>query len=743
MSRPTIALAMIVKNERKNLERLFESVHGCFDEIHITDTGSTDGTLEWLMERGQEAAGAKVLVHHFKWVDNFAAARNASFAPVKTDFVMWLDGDDALFNKEGFIKWRDHAMEFCDFALATYDYALEKETGRPMISFVRERVFKTDKKPVWKYRIHEGIVPEKGWRAAYATTWKVQHHRDDEDVKADRSRNLRIVESLPKEEMDARMTYYYAKELFEAGQHEKSITVFTNAAVMPELELHDRIMALQYAAYAALFSAEKLKPEYAGEKWMLAVQLCQQGLILEPTRAEFYCIIGDAYCKMGKLKEALPYFSAAESCIKAATGPYAEAIYKFDHCYSELPKINKAKIYFNLGDLDRAQEEAQKAWIMHGANEAKAMLDEMAKIRPLVQVDGERTETTDIVFTCPPQNAYPFDEVIYEKKGMGGSETALIEMARLLKQKRPDRRVIVFNPRESELVAPSGVEYLPATQVNEYFSKLKPAVNIAWRHNIKLTHAKTYLWCHDLVTQGVEYAQNFDKMLCLTPFHKDYVMACQGVPEEKIVVTRNGLNPKKFKHIDLSKITKNPNKILWMSSPDRGLERAMRVIDRLKLKPEFKDLELHVYYGLENLYKYGLGELADKLKAMMAQRQWVKYHGFTEQSKMYEQVADGVVWLHPCDFIETSCITAVEMLTLGVFPVTRRLGGLKDTLRKAESEGMAVMLDHDCVTDNEHAAYAEALENALKERKWERVKFDPESVSWSGVADQWIEEMKL
>ena len=142
--RPTISLAMIVKNEVKNLPRLFASINGCFDEIHITDTGSTDGSIEWLEALNGEYFGAKVFIHHFDWINDFAAARNYSFSHVKTDYVCWQDGDDCLKNREAFIQWRDYAMEFADVWFATYNYALDAN-GEPIIKFIRERVFKVGK----------------------------------------------------------------------------------------------------------------------------------------------------------------------------------------------------------------------------------------------------------------------------------------------------------------------------------------------------------------------------------------------------------------------------------------------------------------------------------------------------------------------------------------------------------------------------------------------------------------------
>lgn len=734
--RPTIALAMIIKNEAQNLPHLLHSVFQCFDEIHITDTGSTDESVSYLQSKQAEAAaGCPIYVHNFKWINDFAAARNASFEPVKTDFVMWMDGDDRLNNRDGFIQWRNHAMQFGDFHLATYNYALDAN-GAPLISFARERVFKTSIEPKWKYFIHEGVTPSKSVKHSYVVTWAIDHHRTVEDQVKDKSRNLIIFEEKMKNnELDARMKFYYGKELYENKQADKAIKLLMEAATLPDSEPHDRLLAIQYACYSIIEEADKLKPEFAAEKLIGAIQLAHQGLQLEPTRAEFNCILGDCYLKMQKLAEALVFFAAAEHSLNnsLAGSKYAGPVFSYKQMYQEYPVIQKAKIYYHLQMLDKAEEEARKAHDKYNSFEAKMLIDELERIKPLILMDGPKEKVDEIVFTCPPQNAYPFDEELYKTKPMGGSETALIEMAKYLaiKTKKP---VKVFNQRDSKLKTDSGVEYISNAELNEYMSKFEPTVHIAWRHNIKITNAPTYLWCHDLVTPGCEQVQNFDYMLCLTPFHKDYVQAIQGINPEKIIVTRNGVPTEKFQ--SFTRKEKNPNKIVWLSSPDRGLERAIKVIDLAK--ETHPDLELHVYYGLDNLYKYGLAEMADRIKKQMATRPWIKYHGFTEQSKMHEEVSDAVVWLHPCDFIETFCITALEVLLNGIYPVTRRLGGLKDTLKKAEESGMATMLDHDCVSDSEFLAYRDALISALDEKKWLNVNYSASNLSWSDVCEEWL-----
>lgn len=742
--RPTISLAMIIKNELKNLPRLFDSIKECFDEIHITDTGSTDGSIEWLEALNGEYFGAKVFIHHFDWINDFAAARNYSFSHVKTDYVCWQDGDDCLKNREAFIQWRDYAMEFADVWFATYNYALDAN-GEPIIKFIRERVFKVGKDVVWQYPIHEGIVAPMHLSKDMVpnTSWSINHLRDAQDIIADKSRNITILEKLKEEnKLDARLKFYYGKELYESGKAYDSIAAFDFALADAKLEQHDRALSYQYAAYAAIQCGDNIKPEMIAEKNMFydkALEYCFDGIKFDPTRAEFHVIVGDTYLKKQDLARAIPFYAAAKACrfTKHANTAFEGAIYSFVDCYGLNPSMQLAKILVHMGKIEEAKAEIKECIALYNNQEAKGILEEIEKIQDLINLDNNQQEVDDIVFTCPVVSAYEFDEELYKVKGMGGSETALIEVAKHLKE-MTGRPVKVFAMREKDLVCESGVEYLSNKALNEYFSKYRPKVHIAWRHNIKITHAPTYLWCHDLVTPSVESQHNFDKILCLTEFHKNYVMAKQSVPAEKIIVTRNGLTPEKFA---FERKPKNPNKLVWMSSPDRGLVNCIPMLDIVK--KTHPDIELHIFYGFDNLYKFGLGALADKLQEMIKERPWIKYHGFMEQSKMYREMCDAVVWPHCANFIETFAITAIEQLALGVYPVTRRLGALQDTLKEAEMHNYATLLNHDCVTTEEREAYASEVCRVLDNKLWENITFDIEKHSWATVAREWMKFMGL
>lgn len=82
-----ISVCLIVKNEEKNLKRCLDSVVNYVDEIVITDTWSTDNTIEIAKKYTSN-------IYHYKWDWNFSAARNYCQKYANWDYILWLDADE-------------------------------------------------------------------------------------------------------------------------------------------------------------------------------------------------------------------------------------------------------------------------------------------------------------------------------------------------------------------------------------------------------------------------------------------------------------------------------------------------------------------------------------------------------------------------------------------------------------------------------------------------------------------------
>lgn len=736
----TISCCVIAKNEEKNIERMTKSIEGLFDEYILVDTGSSDKTVELAKKLGWQ-------VHHFEWISDFAAARNFAFSKATKDFTFWMDLDDVLANPEGFKSWKEVVMPLYDYHAANYFYAFDGQ-NRPVCTFVRERVFRREKGFKWKYPIHEGVTPEcAGGQASmsFTTAWRIDHLRDAKDLEQDRSRNLGIFSVIRERgQMDARMQYYYGKELFENGRAAEAIPELQKALLFKDLEIHDRIIGTQYLCFAHLSMGDQMK-DGSSEKarqYGECISHASNGTMLMPLRAEFYVVMADALLKSGRGFEALPLYHAAKNCPMPDPTKAPSPIFHNADAYTYYPTIQIARLYAMAQDFEKAQKYAREAFDMADTKEVRQMLAELDSIT--TQSNGYKLAKPcdDIVITTPPQHAYPFDPDVAKNKSMGGSETALMEMAKWL-HKKSGRKVKVFMMRQDNKVC-DGVEYLTNAMIPQYMTANKPWIHIAWRHNIKITDAPTFLWSHDLVTPGVELSDNFVKVLCLTPWHAKYLSATQGTSSDKIHITRNGVIEERFKEpVDHSK--KDPNLFVFGSSPDRGLDNAILVLD--KVREKHPNVKLRIHYGWDHWGdcqgRPDLLATRDKLKQMVADRPWIDYRGATQQDELMKSYRESSYNIQPSAWIETSCLSALELVLCGVYPIFRKVGGVSDTLAPFVESGHASLLEEDFSKPEHVDVYAKEVLRVMDKKRADG-QFSNElihSLSWEKVAEEWLDAL--
>ena len=144
-----IGLVMIVKNEGQNLEKCLSRARCLADEIYITDTGSTDNTIEIARKFGAH-------VSEFTWTDDFAAARNYSLSQSPCDWNLVLDADEYLL--EGAREDLDRLARKgnCIGAIRRHD-KFREENGEISQSFTYTTRF-IPKGTIYEGRVHEQIV---------------------------------------------------------------------------------------------------------------------------------------------------------------------------------------------------------------------------------------------------------------------------------------------------------------------------------------------------------------------------------------------------------------------------------------------------------------------------------------------------------------------------------------------------------------------------------------------------------
>jgi glycosyltransferase involved in cell wall biosynthesis len=217
----------IVKNEAENLRASIESVKDCAEEMIVVDTGSTDDTV-----RVAEECGARV--EHFKWIDDFSAARNYALSFASGEFVIFIDADEffypaltaddrekiaALFEKTNADVMGIHSIE------------IEKSDKTVFEVHSRERIFRRaaiqyENKIHEVPRGHNGEIP----RWSFLNDYAVIHTGYSKEVVLQKiNRNLKLMEEQHRNLTDPLKRYhnatYLMREYFFLGDYDKAAEV--------------------------------------------------------------------------------------------------------------------------------------------------------------------------------------------------------------------------------------------------------------------------------------------------------------------------------------------------------------------------------------------------------------------------------------------------------------------------------------------------------------------------------------
>lgn len=218
---PGLALAVIARNEARNLEELIPSVEGLVDEVVVVDTGSDDGTAEVAGRLGARVIDAP-------WQDDFAAARNAGLDAVTRRWVLWLDGDERLDEA----WWPAVRAAVGGSAVEGVSVRLES-THRADDPVARTtgaycRLFRADLGARFEGRVHEQILPaiqRVGGRVVESDI-RIRHigyALDEATLTRKKHRNLALLERMVRDDPDD----YYV--WFQIGTTEITLGRFADA----------------------------------------------------------------------------------------------------------------------------------------------------------------------------------------------------------------------------------------------------------------------------------------------------------------------------------------------------------------------------------------------------------------------------------------------------------------------------------------------------------------------------------
>ena len=233
-----IAVYTIALNEEQFVERWYESAKEA-DYLLIADTGSTDNTKKIAKKLGINVIDVNVT----PW--RFDDARNASLTalPKDIDICISLDMDEVLVP-----GWRKNLETVPDTVTRPrYKYTWSwNEDGTPGLEYGGDKIHRRFGYR-WKHPVHEVLTTDRIEEVQGWTDLEIHHYPDNTKSRGQYFPLLQV--AIEEDPNDDRNAFYYARELFYHGMHDKATKEFKRYLELPKAKWGpERAAAYRYLA---------------------------------------------------------------------------------------------------------------------------------------------------------------------------------------------------------------------------------------------------------------------------------------------------------------------------------------------------------------------------------------------------------------------------------------------------------------------------------------------------------------
>lgn len=705
---------------------------------------------------------------------DFSAARNASFALATQPYILWADTDDLV---DG-LQHLPEAIETLNRypksrLLCPYEYAYDKDTGEVASLQRRERIIPNNGRFHWVHPYHECLVAKDGQydtEEPYESRIVWKHQRGDTPVESGRA--LRILQAHERTNPPSPwLLLNLGLEHGRAQNHERAAEYLEQYVAISGWDDEKALAMIQ------LCEEHKAIEGFShGARWQKAQEWASKALELRPDWFEPYWELAKiAWLRASLLGDEDSVGETIEMCRRARLQPWPNhplvirptdrtyAVHELErnarevtedwhgaldateralvHRPNDAPLRMARRRYEAALKLDAADAcvagDAPVVFTETSEDGTRTVIDCAPKIHPVPEA-GKR----DIIFACG-QALEPWNPGVYAERGLGGSETAVIEMSKRLAAR--GHRVRVYGVGNGSGLY-DGVEWREAANLTKD-DKPTCDVLVAWRQAPLLGFGDSkvsVLWVHDVLAHGMtpHWSVRAQRVLALTEWHKGVLADGHKLSPDQVHVTRNGIDLSRF----AEHVLRDPHKAIYASSADRGLQVLLDVWPRIRA--EVPDATLDVFYSMDiwqmladrdgdQQKRYAVHALKSRLATMG--EHGVTFHGGTNQRDLARAMMGAGTLLYPTHWFETSCIVAQEAQAAGLRVVTTAKAALNETVA---NRGHLIPGDWLDVRyqDAFVAGAIEALTAPDPWRGWTRDALRDEAQArfcWDGVVDDW------
>ena len=344
-------------------------------------------------------------------------------------------------------------------------------------------------------------------------------------------------------------------------------------------------------------------------------------------------------------------------------------------------------------------------------------------------------EKADIVFYTGGTTA--FNGRTLEEKGLGGSESALIYVARALAASGMKVRVFCNCDKPGEY---DGIRYGDLVDFHLYRQLNSFPIIISSPSlrpfKIALQTQTRILWIHDDI--HVKYLEGetpnslpIDRIFAVSRWQRDEWARYFHVKQDRFFLTRNGVDLAMFK----PGVKRERHRLVYISRPERGLDVLLKLFPMIRNRIPSAELHLYTYYSpgeksIDEIWRH-------------TQQPGVFIKGCLTKYALAEEIASARLMVYPSTFRETSCIAAIEAQASGTPVVASTLAALPETVLDGVS---GRLVPGEPGTDEFGSRFAETVTSLLDDDvSWQRLSQNARSrseqfYSWEGIAKEWVKE---
>lgn len=507
-----------------------------------------------------------------------------------------------------------------------------------------------------------------------------------------------------------------------------------------------------------------------------AGELARVAMDIMPQWADGALHLARSYCLGGEWEKALYWHEIGMAGEKPSS-----KVFVFDREYDFNPYIYSYEARMHLGDIEGALADVTEA--LKVMPDAKNMQERKAYCEGLLEQQGAAMAAVQLAQALPDEELLHYGDVLpaevkrfrdvrdavytpvallrdrgtqtrvdilcgqslepwappsLDEGGIGGSETAVIHVARLLAGKGMQVRVL-GKPEHMEGVY-DGVEYWDWERLPR---NSRRDVLVYWRNPQAyglLDAKKTVLWCHDLhYTEHLYGPQPFDRVCGVSNWHNEYLATTYPAIKDRLHVLRNGIDLTRYNN----HVVRDMHRFIWSSSPDRGLAFLVSMMPYITAVDPLA--KIHVYYGTQNIEKQAaanpdLREYLEQVNEMLTSP-YVENHGRVDQRELALAQQSAGYWMYPTTFPEVSCITALEAQAAGLRIIASDVAALSETVNGG---GYLIpgSAKHEMVMQRFVGLWAYGYENPdevwlLKQREQQRANVNNQT--WKNVVEEdWL-----